>query len=332
MKILITGGTGFIGSHYVRYLSETRPDVKVFFSGRNLELGNQLAAATGAHYYRGDLQDVPLVKLICKDVDVVVHCAGRSGVWGEYVDYYHANVQSTEHVLAAAMDAGVQRFVNLGSPSVYFDFNDHLNVTEDFLPPRFADHYARTKYQAETRVMRAHSEQMKTLSLRPRFVVGPGDHSILPRLIRSHQAGRLTQVGEGRNIISMTSIGNLMLGLDCAVFGPDDVCGDVYNLSDPQAVNFWDLVNQLMPQVGLPTVTRKVTYGVAFTLASAVEAFYRLRRSEQEPDLMRHKVAVMGNSFTLNIERARRKLDYEPQTDIRETLAAFAQWWNSRSA
>lgn len=332
MKILITGGTGFIGSHYVRHLSEIRPDVKVFFSGRNLELGNQLAAATGAHYYRGDLQDVPLVKLICKDVDVVVHCAGRSGVWGEYVDYYHANVQSTEHVLAAAMDAGVQRFVNLGSPSVYFDFNDHLNVTEDFLPPRFADHYARTKYQAETRVMRAHSEQMKTLSLRPRFVVGPGDHSILPRLIRSHQAGRLIQVGEGRNIISMTSIGNLMLGLDCAVFGPDDVCGDVYNLSDPQAVNFWDLVNQLMPQVGLPTVTRKVTYGVAFTLASAVEAFYRLRRSEQEPDLMRHKVAVMGNSFTLNIERARRKLDYEPQTDIRETLAAFAQWWNSRSA
>ncbi|RLU03749.1 MAG: NAD(P)-dependent oxidoreductase [Ketobacter sp.] len=331
MKILITGGTGFIGQHYVRHLCATRQDVKVFFSGRNLEQGNQLAALTGAHYYRGDLHDLPFVNLICKDMDLVVHCAGRSGLWGPYVEYYQANVVATEHMLAAAMDAGVQRFVNLGTPSVYFDFNDHLNVTEDFLPPRFADHYARTKYQAETRVLRAHSEQMRTLSLRPRFVIGPGDHSILPRLIRSHQLGRLMQIGEGRNIVSMTGIANMMQGLDCAVFGPDDICGDVYNLSDPQPVNFWDTVNSLMALISLPPVTRKVSYGVAFALAATVEAYYRLRRSEQEPDVMRYKVAVMGNSFTLNIERARRKLGYDPHTPLNDTLADFAEWWNHHS-
>lgn len=332
MKILITGATGFIGQQYVRHLARTRPDIKVFFAGRNLEKGNQLAAATGAHYYRGDLQDVPFVNLICKDMDVVVHCAGRTGMWGSYTDFYTANVVATENLLDAVLTTGVRRFVNLGTPSVYFDFNDHLNVTEDFLPPRFADHYARTKYQAETRVMRAHSESLKTLSLRPRFVTGPGDESILPRLIRSHLAGRLMQIGEGRNIVSMTSICNMMEALDCAVFGPDEVCGDLYNISDPEPVNFWDTVNTVLPLVSLPPVSRKVSFGVAFTMASIVEGYHRLRKSEQEPDVMRAKVAVMGNSFTLNIERAKRKLGYDPAVAINETLADFAHWWNQRSA
>lgn len=328
MKVLVTGATGFIGEHYVRYLHATHPDIKLFCVGRNLEKGTTLARQTGAHYYRGDLQDVPFVKLICKDIDVVVHCAGKTGIWGGYQEYYDANVRVTEHLLEAALHTGVRRFVNLGTPSIYFDFNDHLNVTEDFLPARFADNYARTKYQAETRVVRANSEQMKTLSLRPRFVVGPGDQSILPRLIHAHQQGRLLQVGEGRNIVSMTSINNMMLGLDCAVFGTDDVCGDVYNLADPQAVNFWDTVNQLLPMVDLPTVNRKIAYGAAFASASVVESWYRLWRRQQEPELMRHKVAVMGNSFTLNIERAKRKLGYEPVFTIDDTLISFADWWN----
>ena len=128
MKVLVTGATGFIGEQYVQHLTAKRPDVKVFFCGRNLERGSRLAAATGAHYFRGDLQDEPYVKLICKDMDVIVHCAGKTGLWGDYLDYYHANVVTTENLLAAAPHTGVQRFVNLGTPSVYFDFNDHLNV------------------------------------------------------------------------------------------------------------------------------------------------------------------------------------------------------------
>lgn len=331
MKVLVTGATGFIGEQYVQHLTAKRPDVKVFFCGRNLERGSRLAAATGAHYFRGDLQDEPYVKLICKDMDVIVHCAGKTGLWGDYLDYYHANVVTTENLLAAAPHTGVQRFVNLGTPSVYFDFNDHLNVTEEFLPARFADHYARTKYQAETRVLRAHSEQLKTLSLRPRLVVGPGDQSIFPRLIQSHQLGRLLQVGEGRNIVSMTSISNMMLGLDCAVFGPDEVCGDIYNLADPQPVNLWQVINQLMPLLGLPQVTRKVSYGVAYSLAAVVETVHRLRRKSSEPDLLRYKVAVMGNSFTLNIERAKRKLGYDPLLSIDDTLHDFAQWWKQQN-
>jgi nucleoside-diphosphate-sugar epimerase len=327
MKLLVTGATGFIGEHYIRHLHATRPDIKLFFSGRNLEKGSRLARETGAHYYRGDLADVPYVKLICKDIDVIVHCAGRSGLWGPYSDYYASNVIATEQLLEAAVHTGVGRLVNIGSPSVYFDFNDHLNVSEDFLPARFVDNYARTKYQAEVRVLRAHSEQLKTVSLRPRFVIGPGDGSIFPRLIASHQLGKLMQIGEGRNIVSMTSIENLMYGLDRAVFSSDDVTGDVYNLADPQPVNLWDTINQLLQAIDMPVVSRKVPYPIAFSIASVSESWHRIKRSKLEPELLRYKVSVMGNSFTLNLEKANRKLGYQPTQQIDSTVEAFADWW-----
>ncbi len=329
MKILITGATGFIGSSYVRHLVEQRPDVTVYFAGRDLAKGNEISALTGAHFYRGDLADVPYVQLICKDMDAIVHCAGATGLWGPYEDYYQANVVATETLLDAAITSGVRRFVNISTPTIYFDFNDHLNITEEFLPPRFADNYARTKYQAEMRVHRANSEQMRTLSLRPRMVVGPGDYSIFPRLISMHEQGLLRQIGEGRNIVSMTSIENMMLALDCAVFGPDDIAGEVYNIADPQPVNFWEMVNSLMSSMAMPSVTRKISYNVAFSAATLSETYHRIRKTREEPALMRYKVAILSRSFTLNIEKAKRRLGYNPEFLLQPTIEQFVKWWTS---
>ena len=327
MKILVTGATGFIGERYIRHLAERHSDVRLHFTGRQIEKGNALSALTGAHYFRGDLLDLPYLQHICKDMDVVVHCAGMSGVWGEYDLYYRANVTGTENLLRACASTGVRRFVNLSSPSVYFDFLDHLNIAEDFLPPTFADNYARTKYQAEVRVANAHSDQLRTLSLRPRMVVGAGDLQLFPRLIATHQAGQLMRVGEGRNIVSTTHIQNLLQALDCGVFGPDSVTGDVYNIADAQPRKLWEIIDQMLQAVGLPVVTRQVPIGLAMAVATAMETWYRVRRSEEEPRLMRLKVALMSRSFTLSIEKPQRKLGYRPMANVDGAIAEFADWW-----
>jgi len=327
MKILVTGATGFIGERYVRHLVENQPDVRVHFTGRQIEKGNALGSLTGAHYFRGDLLDVPYLQHICKDMDVVVHCAGMAGAWGDYELYYRANVTGTENLLRASAGTGVRRFVNLSSPSIYFDFQDRLNINEDFLPDSFTDNYARTKYQAEVRVANAHSDQLRTLSLRPRQVFGAGDNSLFPRIIANHQAGQLKRVGEGRNIVSTTHIANLLQALDCAVFGPDSVTGDVYNIADAQPRLMWDIIDRLLDTVNMPPVTKHVPYGVAMAAATLVEGWYKLRRSEQEPRLMRLKVAVMGLSFTLSIEKAQRKLGYRPVHSVDSAIAEFADAW-----
>lgn len=330
-KVLVTGGTGYIGSHYVRHLVQNHPQIQVHFAGRNMEAGNRLSAFSGAHFFRGDLADAEYAKFICKDMDAVVHCAGLTGLWGPYETFYQANVVSTDNLLSAAREASVQRFVNLSTSSIYFDYKDHINVTEDYLPPRFADNYTRTKYQAEMRVTRAHSEQLRTLSLRPRMVIGSGRCAVFPAMVQMHQRGDLKQIGEGRNIVSMTSLGNMMMAIDCAIFGTNEVTGDVYNIADPQPVNYWDEINALMTQLALPAVTRRTKYSTAYGFAAISEALHALKKSTSEPKWSRLKVALMGRSFTLNIEKAKRRMGYAPEYVHNDSIVEFVDWWKKHS-
>lgn len=325
MNILVTGGSGFIGGRYIEHLAQ-RHEVNISFCARSRR-DIHWADTTHAHFFQGDLLDIPFVNHICKNMDMVVHCAGLTGVWGKYNTYYQANVVATENIIAACQYAGVQRLVNLSTPSIYFDYKDHLNIAEDFLPERFAENYPRTKYQAERRVTLAHTDSLRTLSLRPRMVLGRGDHSVFPRLLRMAERQMLHRIGAGRNIVSVTSAENMMHALDCAVFGPDSVYGDVYNIANPQPVKLWEMVDAMLVKAGYAPLERSVPIGAAMASAWLNETLSALLRKEAEPTLTRSKVAVMTKSMTLGIEKARRKLGYRPSDDAERSIDEFFNWW-----
>ena len=325
MKVLVTGATGFIGERYALHLAG-REGVEVFACGRRRDQAEHFRQR-GVHFFCGDLLDQPFVEHICKQVDVVVHCAGLSGLWGDYPRYYQANVVTTEHLLAASQASGTSRFVFLGTPSIYFDFKDHINISEDYLPVRFVDNYARTKYQAEMKALSMHNDQFGVVSLRPRLVLGGGDNNFLPRIVRLHQEGKLRTIGHGRNVVSVTSIGNLLQALDRCVFGPETALGTAYNIADAEPVRIWGMIDQLMELLGLPVVKQKTPYWLAASVAAAVEQSYRVLKKAEEPPLMRMKVAVLAKSFTLNIEKANRQLEYSPRNLLKESLKEFAESW-----
>lgn len=325
MKILVTGATGFIGERYALHLSG-REGVEVFACGRNRNKASRLQQQ-GVHFFCGDLLDGPFVEHICKQMDVVIHCAGLSGLWGEYTRYYEANVIATENLLTASQKSGTSRFVFLGTPSIYFDFKDHINISEDYLPVRFVDNYARTKYQAEMKALSMHNDQFGVVSLRPRLVLGAGDNNFLPRIVRLHQQGKLRTIGHGRNVVSVTSIGNLLQALDRCVFGPETALGTAYNIADADPVRIWDMIDRLMAQLSLPAVKQKTPYWLAASVAAAVEQSYRALKKAEEPPLMRMKVAVLAKSFTLNLEKANRQLEYRPRNLLKESLKEFAENW-----
>lgn len=328
MRILVTGATGFIGQRYALHLVG-REDIEVHAFGRNRQKAETLKLH-GVHFHVGDLLDQPLVEQICEQVDVVVHCAGQSGVWGDYPTYYDANVRTTENLLSAAQKSGVSRFVFLGTPSIYFDYKDHINIAENYLPVRFIDNYARTKYQAEMKALSYHNDQFGVVSLRPRLVLGAGDHQLLPRLIALHQEGQLRIIGHGRNVVSVTSIANLLHALDQCVFGSETALGTAYNIADAEPVRLWEVIDQLMEFMDMPRVKYKTPYWLAASMGSVVEQSYRVLKKTQEPPIMRIKAAVLAKSFTLNIENANRRLEYRPRHFLRDSLLEFATAWQEQ--
>jgi len=330
MRILVTGATGFVGGRYVeRLLKEAKVDVR--YCGRDKGRGLELAAL-GGEFIAGDLTDINHAMAVCKDCDVVVHCAGLAGAWGDYDDFFRANVASTWNLLQACQIHGVKRFIFLSTPSIYFQPTDRFNITEQDLPKRLFDSYARSKYEAEQYVQSVHSDHFTVAILRPRMVIGAGDKRILPALIEARRSGLLQRVGRGMNQVSMTSVSNLMDAIDACVTAPVENLGGVFNIADAEPVNLWATINYLMQQMGLAPVKRGVPYWLAYPLSHLVKWVHRIRQAQQEPRLLPLKVAILAKSMTLDTAKARQLLAYQPKQTTHEAIDEFIAWYKPQIA
>jgi len=209
MNMLVTGGTGFLGKRLAMALLERGHRVRIL--GRNMA-PVQALLAQGARPVVADLRDRDAVIAACAGVDVVFHVGALSAPWGRRADFFETNVGGTESVLAGCRAHGVKRMIYVSSPSVVFDGRDQRLLTEDApYPRRFASIYSLTKKIGEDRVRAA--QELETVILRPKAIFGPGDSSLLPRLIAAARQGRLPQIGDGRNLVDLTYVDNVVHAL-----------------------------------------------------------------------------------------------------------------------
>ena len=323
MNILVTGATGFIGARTANHLLEQGHAVSG--NGRSAQPADILSPEV--QYLRGSLNDADVCKRITSGVDIIVHCAGKAGTWGSYQSYYEANVSALEKLLDAAAANGVQRLVNISSPSIYFNFRDHLQIPESYVPPRFSNAYAETKFLAEKLAHSRHGSHLQVISLRPRLVIGAGDNNVLPRLIRLQQEGKLKQIGNGQNIVTVTTIGNLLHAIDRCIAVPAEATGQVYNIGNEEPVRFWSFVNDVLGAFGLEPVTTRVPYRLAMALARANQFLAKLTGTRKEPALLPVPVAVLATSMTLDLSRAKSQLGYKPQHTAADGIKEFSDWW-----
>ncbi|MCU1728939.1 NAD(P)-dependent oxidoreductase [Pseudomonas sp. 7P_10.2_Bac1] len=327
MKILVTGASGFIGGRFARFALEQGFDVRV--SGRRAE-GVEHLVRRGAEFIQGDLTDGLLVRDLCVDVDVVVHCAGHVGAWGRYQDFFRDNVLVTENVVEACLKQRVRRLVYLSSASLYFDGNPHLGLTEEQVPRRFKHPYAETKFLAEQRVFGAQEFGLEVIALRPRFVTGAGDMSLFPRLLELQRKNRVAIIGNGLNKVDFTSIQNLNDALMSSVLVSGSALGKAYNISNGAPIPYWDVVNYVMRQVNVPPVTRYRGYAMAYGVGALSEVGCKLWPGQPAPTLSRLGVQMMNKDFTLDISRARHYLDYDPKVSLWAALDEFCGWWKAQ--
>ena len=324
-RILITGASGFLGGAMATSFA-SRPGYHVIAtSRRQADLGDNVT------YIRGDLCDTAFCDVITRGIEYIVHCAALSSPWGGYEEFERANVTATRNLVEAAIKNSVRRFVSIGTPSIYFNYTDRFNVREDEpLPAKMVNWYAHTKLMSELYVLGKCNEGIETLALRPRAIIGAGDTTIFPRLLKAHMDNKLRVIGNGQVICDLTCVSNVIRAADAAMSATSEALGRAYNISDGAPVKLWELINYVFSQLGYATVEKKMPFSLAASYASLMEWKYKNFNKGEEPPLTRFGIGVLGKSMTMNIDQARRLLQYTPIQTTTEGIDEFISWFKKR--
>ncbi len=317
MRILITGGTGFLGQHLARALQARGHQIAIL--GRNFNDVQPLLAAGTIPITPivADLRDVDAVRQACKARDVVYHVGALSAAWGKREDFFAINVGGTEAVLAGCCEHGVKRLLYVSSPSVVFNGKDQLDATEAVTyPRRFASIYSLTKKLGEDRIHAAPAF-LETVILRPKAIFGPGDRSLLPQLIAAARRKRLPQIGAGNNLVDLTYVENVAHALVLALEAPDAV-GKTYTITNGEHINLWTVIRQVLQRLDLSTDLRQISLPMALAAAATMELQATL--TGQEPLLTRYSAAILGRTQTYDISAAQRDLGYVPRISVAQGI------------
>ena len=315
MKVLVTGGGGFLGQRIVQMLIE-RGDTVVTLNRNKYESLTEL----GVKQHLGSIVDLDLIIAAAIGCEAIIHTAAKAGVWGDYEDYRQTNVVGTRNVITACRRLGIRKLVYTSSPSVVFAGEDQEGVDESApYPEEFATHYPATKAEAERAVLAAASANLATVALRPHLIWGPGDNHLAPRIIA--RAGRLRLVGGGQKKVDAVYIDNAaaahLLALD-ALAPQADCNGKAYFITNHEPWPMANIVNGILKSAALPPVTKKIPFKLALNLATRLEKLYTLLRIKREPPLTRFVALQLGTAHWFNNERATEDLGYRPQVSMEE--------------
>jgi nucleoside-diphosphate-sugar epimerase len=321
VRVLVTGGTGFLGSHVARRLLHDGYAVRLL--GRDFSQVADLLD-DGVEPCRVDLRDAPAVIAACEGVDYVVHSGAIAKPWGPREEFHQVNVAGTSAVIDGCRRHQVERLVAISSPAVIFSGDDLVDATEARpYPATFSSDYAATKKLAEDRLNAA--RDVPSVILRPKAIFGPGDRALLPRLVAAARAGRLPQIGDGRNLVDMTFVENVVHAIMLALQSPVAV-GRTYHITNDEHVRLWAVIRSLLRTVGLSDRLPQVPLPIMLALAGSLEAAATL--TGREPLLTRYSVAILARTQTYDITAARRDLGYTPVVSvsdgITQTLASLA--------
>lgn len=324
-KILVTGAAGFLGGRTAKHFAGLNAG-SVIASSRRAGRAKELEES-GCTFVPGDLTDPKFCDFITKDVQTIIHCAALSSPFGPYEQFYQANYVATKQLLNAGKQNGVGKFIFISTPSIYFNYNDRFGVKEDDpLPQKMVNAYAATKLLAEQYVLEQHGQEMRTIALRPRAIIGAEDTVIFPRVLEAYHRGRLKIVGSGNNVCDMTCVSNVIQAIKCALEAGEEHYGEAYNITDGHPVDFWQAVNYALKALDLEPVEQRVPEFLANAAAFVFEKKAMILKEKKEPVLTRYGIGILSQNFTLDITKAVTRLQYQPQMNTFDGINEYISW------
>ncbi|MFG0294574.1 MAG: NAD-dependent epimerase/dehydratase family protein [Maioricimonas sp. JB045] len=326
--LLVTGATGLVGSHVAerarklgirtRALARSTADIRLLQQW-------DVEIATGS------LTEPYAIKGAIQDVTHVVHCAAKVGDWGPVEQYREVNVGGLESLLEAASENDrLKRFVHISSLGVY-PARDHYGTDESVSPNKEGiDGYTLTKVESEELFLDyVGRNSLPGLALRPGFVYGPRDRTVLPRIVERLRDGKFAYLGSGEQLMNNTFVENLVDAVFLAL-ERDDLVGEVFNVTDGRLVSKTEFIETIADAVGLKKPTKHVPLGVAKVLASVMETAWRALGKDEAPLLSQARIKFLGLNLDYSIEKARRELNYQPKVDFRDGMQRTMEWFREQ--
>jgi nucleoside-diphosphate-sugar epimerase len=320
---LITGATGFLGGHLAEACAQRGWQVRALARATSDTSALTHPAIT---LVPGDLAEPASLPAALEGVEVVFHAAAKVGDWGPAESYRAVNVEGTRALLEACRGRSLQRFVHFSSLGVYAA-RDHFGTTEDEpLPERHIDGYTQTKVESEKLALAYQAQHgVPVTVLRPGFIYGPRDRTVLPKLIDNLRKGIVKYLGDGTQALNTIYVGNLVAAAFLPLDHPESI-GRVYNLTDGEAVSKRRFIDGIADGVGVPRPTGSVPMWVARLAAWSLETVSRALGTSEPPRLTQARLKFLGLNLDYSIERARKELGYTPPFTFEQGLAATVAW------
>ena len=330
MKIIITGGTGFLGSSLTHKLRTDGHEVHTI--SRHPLPSRDLEGHSFHHTF--DLTQEALPRSLLSKTDVFFHVAAKAGVWGKYSEFYDANVRATENIIAACQLSNIPRLIYTSTPSVVFSGNSINNGNESLQYGNSSlSAYAKTKSIAEQKVLRANEPgRFQTLALRPHLVWGKKDPHLLPRVISRHRQGKLRIIGSGENQVDLTHIDNVTHAHVCAMVAMQknsNLGGKPYFIGQDEPILLWKWLNELFQLINLPPLTQKLSFRNAFLLGAALESTFKLLLIKKEPPMTRFVACQLAHDHWFSAQSAQDELGYYPIKNMKQALEDSIPWLKS---
>lgn len=326
MKALVTGGTGFLGSHIVDELVDSGYDVRVM--ARETSNITRYQKMQGVELVVGDITRPKTLSMTMEDVDVIFNNAAIMEDWGSWSKFQPINVDGTRNVLEAARMKEIPKIVHTSSTAVY-GFPNSLEGIHEGALKRPVGKYQKSKWAAEQVVSEyVNNYGMDIVNVRPPLILGSRDQYTTPLVVESIQKGDMVIIGNGKQRQSVVHARDTAQCLRLTAETPN-IRGEAFNVTSFDSSVF-ELYSKHANLLAESSDFQHIPYRLAYIFGVISGFWGTITHKKESPLITTFRTKLLGTNYLIDSSKAKEKLDYQPQFDLERTVRDSLQWYFSQ--
>jgi nucleoside-diphosphate-sugar epimerase len=325
MKVLVTGATGFLGSHLVAQLVRRGDAVRVL-TRKTSKTGY---LPQGVEIVYGDLKDEESLRPAIEGTDIVYHAA--AAMRGSWQEYEESTINGTARMLELSWQAGVKRFVHISSIIVYQVYELEKNAIVDESCPYVRDPerygpYTRSKVEAEKLAFRFHKKGLPVVVVRPGLIYGPYGKVLFPHVGYALGGRLFFIIGRGDNLLPLTYVENTVDAILLAAIR-EEAIGQTYNIVDGVEITQREYLGKYIAATQANFHTLSVPFSLLLFLTALVEQLGDLGMMNIASLPSKYGLRSKWKSLKFDSSKAQRELYWHPRIGLEEGLKRTFEWY-----